>query len=247
MIERPAERAGLQLENGLVKRILDDTGDESGNLALMVYALDELYKISGEGYITHADYDALGGVQGGIGTRAEQVYAALLGTEEEKAAWMQRIFHNLVTVDERGTPTRRRVPDRRIHENDRKWVKAFVDARLLTTGAHNDIAVLEVAHEALFRSWNRLKEWIAEAQEDLILLRQLRIVAAEWQVQNRPSYLLWPQQRLMLIYAMQKRLHPELSDVEHAFVKNSADVVQSRRIRSISSVLLKVLVESLKK
>jgi hypothetical protein len=57
--------------------VLDDTGDKPGNLALMAYALDELYKLSGNGHITHADYDALGGVQGAIGTKARSVFEPL--------------------------------------------------------------------------------------------------------------------------------------------------------------------------
>ncbi len=219
MIERPAERAGLEIEAGLVERILDDTGDQSGNLALMAYALDELYKLSGDGHITRTDYDTLGGVQGAIGTRAEQVYAALPGDDEEKEAWMQRVFHKLVSVDERGTATRRRVPMHDLREEDWDWIQAFVEARLLTTDATGEAATLEVAHEALFRSWERLSEWIAEVQEDLILLRQMRTAAAEWEARRRPEFLLWPQERLALVYAMMERLHPELNEVEREFTE----------------------------
>ncbi len=219
MIERPAERAGLTMEAGLIARILDDTGDQSGNLALMAYALDELYKLSGDGSITNADYDLLGGVQGAIGTRAEQTYAALSGTDDEKATWIQHVFHELVAVDERGTATRRRVPVGRIAEDDYERVDAFVDARLLTTDAAAETAVLEVAHEALFRSWQRLRDWIAEAQEDLILLRQVRTAADEWQKRNRPDFLLWPQERLTLVYALIERLNPKLNEVERDFTE----------------------------
>ncbi|GAB4528060.1 MAG: hypothetical protein OHK0046_46530 [Anaerolineae bacterium] len=232
MIERPAERAGLQLEAGLVERILDDTGDKSGNLALMAYALDELYKLSGDGHITHADYDTLGGVQGAIGTRAEQVYATLPGDDDDKNAWMQRIFHELVAVDERGTATRRRVPAGSIAPDDRERVAAFVQARLLTTDATDGTAELEVAHEALFRSWMRLKDWIAEVQEDLILLRQVRNAAHDWQIKERPDYLRWPQERLTLVYAMQDRLHPELNDVERDFIEPE----QHRLLRELETL-----------
>jgi len=232
MIERPAERAGLQLEKGLVDRILDDTGNQSGNLALMAYALDELYKLSGDGSITHTDYESLGGVQGAIGTRAEQTYADLSGTEEEKAAWIQRVFHELVAVDERGTATRRRVPVGRIAEDDYEHIGAFVDARLLTSDATDDTAVLEVAHEALFRSWERLKDWIAEAQEDLILLRQVRTAADDWHKRERPDFLLWNQERLVLVYAMQERLHPELNEVERDFIEPE----QKRLLRELETL-----------
>jgi formylglycine-generating enzyme required for sulfatase activity len=232
MIERPAERAGLELENGLVERILNDTGDQSGNLALMAYVLDELYKLSGDGTITDTDYEALGGVQGAIGTRAEQTYADLPGTDEEKTAWIQRVFHELVAVDERGTATRRRVPVGRIAEDDYERISAFVDARLLTSDATDGTAVLEVAHEALFRSWERLRDWIAEAQEDLILLRQVRTAAEDWHKRGRPDFLLWPQERLILVYAMQERLKPDLSATERDFIEPE----QTRLLRELETL-----------
>ena len=64
MIERPAERAGLTFDHALVDRVLDDTGDEPGNLALMAFALDELYKRDEDKRLTHDEYEQLGGVQG---------------------------------------------------------------------------------------------------------------------------------------------------------------------------------------
>lgn len=156
MIERPAERAGLEMEMGLIERILDDTGREPGNLALMAFALDELYKLSEGEKITFADYEKLGGVQGAIGTRAEQTYTSLKGTDEEKAAWMQRVFYELVKVDERGTIARKPAPLDNISEEDMPFTDAFVEARLLV----KDQDSIHVAHEALFHNWPRLTDWI---------------------------------------------------------------------------------------
>jgi hypothetical protein len=44
MITRPAERAGLSFDEGLVDRILNGTGTEPGALALMAFALAELWQ-----------------------------------------------------------------------------------------------------------------------------------------------------------------------------------------------------------
>lgn len=44
MITRPAQAAGLEFEEGLVEDILEETGTEPGALALMAFALSELYK-----------------------------------------------------------------------------------------------------------------------------------------------------------------------------------------------------------
>ena len=43
-VERPAELAGAAFETGLVQRILDDVGDEPGNLPLLEFALTLLWE-----------------------------------------------------------------------------------------------------------------------------------------------------------------------------------------------------------
>lgn len=168
MIERPAERAGLTFDHALVDRILDDTGDEPGNLALMAYALDELYKLDDDKTLTHQEYEQLGGVQGAIGTRAENQFMAL-GMYESV---IQQVFRTLVEVDECGTATRRReqFQSDRLSDKVRTLINAFTDARLLTTNydATTGVATVEVAHEAILRSWPRLTEWIEDTQDEYL-------------------------------------------------------------------------------
>ncbi len=214
MIKRPAERAGLTWEDGLPERIQTETGSGSGALAVMAYALDELYHASGEDKrLTAAAYEVIGGVEGAIGKRAEDTFDVLELPDKETV--LKRVFRELVTVDERGTPTRQRATSHQFDRDALALIKAFIRARLLVT----DNNTVEVAHEALFRSWTRLKDWIAEAQEDLILLRQVRNAAHDWQTKHRPDFLLWPQERLTLVYAMQARLNPDLNEVEQAFIE----------------------------
>jgi hypothetical protein len=152
MIVRPADRAGLAFEDHLAQRILDDTGDDPGSLALMAYTLDELYRVcKGIGQLTQVAYEALGRVQGAIGERSEAVFASL---EAEAQVALPRVFRELVEVDERGTATRKRerlskvAPDVSANE----LVSRFIAARLLVSSAGNDNEpYLEVAHEAPVR------------------------------------------------------------------------------------------------
>jgi hypothetical protein len=67
MITGPAAVAGLTFEDGLPGRILRDTGSAPGTLALMAFALAELYAVcQPHTTLTHAAYDSFGGVQGAI-------------------------------------------------------------------------------------------------------------------------------------------------------------------------------------
>jgi formylglycine-generating enzyme required for sulfatase activity len=220
MITRPAERAGLQWDDGLPERILSDTSSEAGALALAAYALDELYKLSqvhDDHRLTHAAYEALDGVAGAIGKRAEATFAALNLPDKDKL--LQRVFRELVVVDERGIATRQRAAIGRFGSEELALIHKFADARLLVT----DESSVEVAHEAVFRRWERLTAWITEAQEDLILLRQMGSAADQWEHSGRDKSFLWPHERLLPVYAMLNRLNPGLNEVQRDFIKPEFD------------------------
>ena len=218
MIARPAALAGLDFEDGLVQRILDDTGDEAGALALLAYTLDELYRASdGSGQLTHKLYESLGGVQGAIAQRAQSTYQSL---DEQAQNSLSNVFRELVSVNDDGVATRRRVPYDQVTKTDgaAKLVKALTDSRLLVQSHEDGEAVVEVAHEALLRSWTLLVEWIDDMGDDLRLLRQLRHAAQLWEQHNRSDDFLWVGKRLQSAIAMCNNLDPMLTDAEKDFI-----------------------------
>ena len=232
MITGPARVAGLQFESGLAQQILYDTGDDPGALALMAYALQQLYEESeaSDGWLTWRAYEGFGGVQGAIGEQAKDAFERL---SEGAQKALPVVFRELVEVDERGTATRKRAPLSSVacDEACEELVYALTNARLLMTSG-GEYPVVEVAHEALFRSWPRLAAWINEAQDDLILLRQVRAAADEWERKGRPDYLRWPAERLELVYKMQERQQPRLSEMEQDFIEPE----QARLLREIADI-----------
>lgn len=227
MITGPARVAGLQYEAGLARRILDATGDDPGGLALMGYALHQLYKashIQGQaGLLTQAAYGGFGGVQGAIGACAQATFERL---EPSAQAALPLVFRELVEVDESGTATRKRASLESVQHDQacKELVQALVEARLLVTSSGTgESTLIEVAHEAIFRSWPRLKEWIEEAQDDLILLRQVRTAVALWKNQDHHPAYRWPDERLQPVYAMQLRLQPNLEEHEQEFIRSEFD------------------------
>ncbi len=218
MITEPAKVAGLRFEPGLARQILADTGDEPGALALMAYALEQLWlarTIDGE--LTQEAYDGFGGVQGAIGAQAQAAFEQL---DAEAQAALPEVFHELIEVDERGTATRKRASfdSAARDEISARLIAALTDARLLVQShGAGDSPVVEVAHEALFRSWPRLADWIAAAQDDLILLRQVRQAVQVWVDHDQDEAYLWPEERLQPVYAMLNRLQPALTPLERNF------------------------------
>jgi HEAT repeat protein len=224
MINRPASRALLDFDEGLAQRILDDTGDEPGSLALMAYTLDELYRLSKRTRVlSHKAYDKIGGVQGAIGKRSELIFARLKAPEQ---AALASVFRELVEVDDRGTATRVRAPLSRVAttKESQRLVTALTGARLLVQNKGEDnVPFVEVAHEALFRSWERLAQWIADTQDDLRLLRQVRIAASEWNLNERREDYLWSQERLEPVYRMRDRLDISFDQIVEDFVRPEVD------------------------
>jgi len=225
MIAGPAAVAGLTFQDGLPGRILRDTGSDPGALALLAFALAELYEACQPGTtLTRAAYDSFRGVQGAIARRAETTYGAL--TEAAQGAFGE-VFKELVEVDpERGIPTRKRAPLAHFAGTPaaQQLIDRFIEARLLVCGdpAISD-AVVEVAHEALLTSWGQLHAWILERFDDLRLLRQVQREAEEWERRGYPEAHLWRHERLQPAHAMCQRLQPTLSATVQAFIRPEAE------------------------
>ncbi|MBN1247779.1 MAG: HEAT repeat domain-containing protein, partial [Anaerolineae bacterium] len=220
MIELPAERAGLTFEEGLVAKILDDMGDEPGNLPLMAYLLDELHRrCADSGKLTAKAYLELDGVRGAIGKRAEAVFSGLQLSEPTRV--FQGVFRQLVDVDGRGIATRQRARlDLLLSDAEtRALADAFTNARLLTTARDGSSPIIEVAHEALLQSWERLSLWIQDRHDDLRLYGRLQAAAFEWEQNQRRDDYLWSQERLEQVYAMQRRLDVDFTPIVKDFTR----------------------------
>ncbi len=83
-VERPALKQGAIFETGLVERILDDVGEEPGNLPLLEFALTLLWEQQSYGWLTHAGYEQIGRVEGAVARYADEVYESLKGTAQDR-------------------------------------------------------------------------------------------------------------------------------------------------------------------
>ncbi|MDL1901374.1 TIR domain-containing protein [Anaerolineae bacterium CFX9] len=244
-VQKPAllPDVGLTFEDGLVSEIVFELRARNaaleGALPFLEFTLTRLYAAREGTRLTRRAYESMGGVEGAIGSHADALFAGITAAHGEAAdAALGRVFLPLTNIDlENGKATRRRAAQSALPGDPPAvalW-QAFVAGRLLQTGDSDGVAYIEVAHEALFRSWERLKNWIAEAQEDLILLRQVRTAAHDWQTKREREpekdfdYLRWPAERLKLVYAMQARLNPELNEVEKDFIEPE----QNRLLREL--------------
>ncbi len=187
MITRPAEVAGVELQDGLAAKLLDEAGRGPGAMALIAYTLNQLYEREQSNVLSIAAYEHLGGVTGAIQQRADE---ALAGLEKslDLAAALPKLFAHLVEVNEQEVATRRRALQKDLVGDAGKLADALINARLLISGTgEDDLATLEVSHETVLSGWDRLRLWILEDAKALRLRRDLELVASEWSKAGRPG------------------------------------------------------------
>lgn len=223
MITEPARIAGLTFEPDLPQQVLVDVRREPGALPLLAFALSELHRCRDGDLLTHAAYAELGGVAGAVGRLAERCVDRL---PPHVRVELPRTFRRLVGLDEAGGPIRRKVPIAALHRDPRlrSLVDALVAARLLVVGSESgDEPWVELAHEALFRGWPRLAEWIDAAHADLRTVSRARRAAAEWAAADRDPLLLWSQERMDQVFRAAARLDDHFSAEENEFLEPEAE------------------------
>ncbi len=182
-VEKPAEQQGAAFETGLVQRILDDVGQEPGNLPLLEFALTLLWERMEGGWMTHAAYEEIGRVDGALARYAEEVYRELQSEEQEGA---RCLFVQLVQPGE-GTEDTRRVARRtELADEQVPLIQYLADRRLVVTGRDaGGEETVEVVHEALIRGWDRLRLWMKEDRAFRTWQEGLRIALRGWEASGQ--------------------------------------------------------------
>lgn len=228
VIEEPAKSVHLSFEPGLVERLLDDVGQEPGNLPLLEFALANLWEYRQSGRLLHEAYDRMGKVQGALAQRAEATYERLSTLERQAAA---QVFLELVQTGDGTEDTRRRASPEEIGEDARELVQKLAKERLLVTG--QDAATgqerVEVAHEALIRHWNRLQGWLNTDREFLLWRQRLRHDLADWQRTNQDEGALLRGASMTEAERWHARRAEHLPPAEREFIQASLNLRERER------------------
>jgi hypothetical protein len=193
MIRKPADHAGLELEDGLVDEILKDAGYDPGALPLVAFSLEELYRqsltvdhVETEAQrtppcrLTIAAYNTIGRLHGAIGRRAETLledFRQTTGVALDTV--LSQVFRTLVHVDAAGAAARRRAFRKgfRIESVDLQLIEALVErliqGRLLLAEYTRDQPTVILAHEVLFVGWPTLRDWLDRNRIQLQRLQRL--------------------------------------------------------------------------
>ncbi len=225
-IIKPAERAGLNVEPALASAIITEVSEQPGALPLLQYALTEVFERRKGDTLTYAAYQETGGVLGALARRAEEIYVQLDSVRKEI---VRQMFLRLVTLGEGTEDTRRRISQTEILSisNDEEAANdalgVYSKYRLLTfdTDPVTRVPTAEVAHEALIREWQRLREWLDDSRDDVRVQQRLSHSATEWINQRRDSSFLASGMRLNQFAALLQSGNITLNEDEQAYTEAS--------------------------
>ncbi len=228
----PAGLGGVEIEDGLVERLLADVdrppvAGRQPSLPLLSHALLATWRRGDGTRMTTADYLATGGIAGAVAHSAEEAMEAL---GPGRVEGVRSLFLRLVHVTPDALVTRRQVDRDELPAGASELIDEFVRRRLVVVGA----GTVELAHEALLVAWPRLRSWIDDDRVGIVARRRLAEAARDWhELGGDPDGLL---RGARLVAASEQADVPgaELNDLERRYltashVEDSARTTSRRR------------------
>jgi formylglycine-generating enzyme required for sulfatase activity len=240
VIGRPAQLLAARFESEslidiITQRTAEDSIRDVGALPLLSYTLDDMWTqmVRADDGILRlpAQSFELGGV---LVSRADN----FLASRPDAEPILRRVLTlRLATVRDDGEPTRRRAPRTEFSPEEWRLVSDLADYpnRLLvtaTTGAGESYA--EVAHEAIFRRWGRLREWIAAEREFLVWRSGLDAARRAWEAAPQRSR----KDALLMGFALTQardwlaKRSADLSEDDRRFIEQSRKTARGRSWRT---------------
>jgi WD40 repeat protein len=249
LIRCPTLAAGLQFEpedprtgQRLDDLLRDAAAASRDSLPLLEFTLDELYRLRSGNTLTLQAYHDLGGMEGALARRADEVFTGLPAAAQSTLPY---VFRQLVAIknDDEDTPVRKRAPLGPFDESApgrentpdagpspaRQLVDAFIAARLLTAKRTDDgVPVVEVAHEALLSHWQPLVGWLRDDRELLRIRGRVGAQAARWVQEGRRTCLLLQTGKPLDEGLQLQSARFPLEAVEREFIANSLAAARRR-------------------
>jgi hypothetical protein len=192
VVSRPAELLGARFETAelveiITRRTAEDSVKDVGALPLLSYTLEDMWMqmvMRGDGVLRlPAQQFELGAI---LVYRADAFLAAHPDSQRE----LRRIFTlKLATVREDEEPRRRRAMRSEFTDAEWRLVSELADhpTRLVATvTSESGETFAEVQHEAIFRRWEKLREWIAAEREFLAWRTSLEVAHRTWRATPVP-------------------------------------------------------------
>jgi WD40 repeat protein/serine/threonine protein kinase len=243
MVRLPAESAGLRFEHEaetgqhLDEALRDAASATPESLPLLEHVLSLLYdkqETLSDGLLRWSDYRELGELKGALAKHAEEVFSILRPHEQRAFPLVMRYLITLGQGEEE-VPSRRTAPYRDFvaseesYHNQKAGAKGFVDRfiekRLMIadTDPQGEVTV-SVAHEALLREWQRVRDWLTENRDFLRMRERVDSSLKLWLSRGKQhDDLLGPGLPLVEGEKLVKDFRPSLSREQVDYISASID------------------------
>ena len=237
-IVRPAEIAGLEVEPGLVERLIAEVEDGHGGLTHLAVTLRELWHTRTGTTLTLAAYQAGPGLADAVAAYAESVYAGLPSPQARSAA--RALLAGMCTLTEDRIPVRTRANLSELLA--RAGGGALPALEVLAAGGlvtvSPEIDTVTLRHDCLLTEWPRLREALDDTAAERNLRRHLRRAAEAWAGGGRNAGILYRGARLVTMLDWADRHSSELSTVERDFLAASQRAMLAAETRRKRRMLL---------
>lgn len=268
LVSRPAELLSARFETptlagDIASRAADESTKDASVLPLLSYLLDDMWRHMvdrGDG-VLHLPPQSID-----LGRVLVDRANAFLESHPNSEDKLRRILTlKLATVRENGEPTRRRAWRSEFSEEEWRLINELADHpnRLITTVTPEIVSATlvpqsnpveaetyaEVAHEAIFQRWDKLRGWIAAEREFLAWRSALEIDRHGWQAAPDES----KSDALLMGFPLKQaqswlaRRADDIPAVDREFIELSRRAARLRRLRvqGVISVLVLALVAGL--
>ncbi|MFD4240968.1 hypothetical protein ACFWP3_05115 [Streptomyces sp. NPDC058525] len=217
-ITRPAVLADCTVTGPLLAAVVADATGQPGALPLVSHAMAETWRRRSGSRLTLDGYLAAGGIRHALAHTAESAYRALSPAQQELA---RALFLRLTALGDGTEDTRRRITRNELDPNPdtARVLESLARQRLVTL----DEGYVEITHEAIIRCWPRLRGWLTEDRDRLLLHRQLTEATAGWEAQDRDPHALYRGARLAAALDLAAADGSRLSSRERRFLDASRE------------------------
>jgi WD40 repeat protein len=194
-LTRPLEAAGYRFENeAMVEAMVGGLERTKSPLPLLQFTAAKLWETRDRTsrLLTQGSYDQLGGVAGALSAHANAVLSALSEADQRlcravllRLCTPERTRAVVSLSDLRGLAAEAGAVEQVIHR--------LSDARLVLVeaGGEREGTTVELCHESLIDSWDKLKQWLADSEHDAQFVARLQVAAQQWESSQEAEGLLW--------------------------------------------------------
>jgi hypothetical protein len=177
-MSEPAKMVGITFEEGLIDRILDETGGGQA-LPLLAYNLWNLAeRAADDRRITRQRYEESGGVRATLRQQADGAFAQL-GRDGVPADQVFSALLRLVSINQDHVLSARPVSAGTLDPAEVKVLETFVSRKLVVKDFVSKEAFYQPSHEELLR-WPTLSGYIEQHRTDLTARDELERTAELW-------------------------------------------------------------------